>query len=544
MAWSRARFGARLFAGATVISLVLTGCAKIDSGGSAPQQGGGQDNRAVKAGGTMRIALDGEPDKLDPTLARTLVGRNVFASICEKLYDVNEKLEIVPQLAAAAPQVSSDGMTVTIKLRTGLKFADGTVLDAAAVKTSLDRHRTLDGSQRKSELAPVKDVTVTDPATVEIHLSQAFAPLPAVLADRAGMIMSPAALTAKGADFGSAPVCVGPFKFATRVAQDRIEVVKDPNYYDAAKVKLDKVIYKIIADASTRFNNLRSGDIDVLFNVSPINVEELKGIPNLRLVRSEGLGYQGITVNLGNISGVGKAPGTLGAPFAGPFATEAKVRKAFMLSLDREALNRTVFRGVYSPACGPISPASPLSSDAAQACPKHDAAEAKKLLGEAGVQTPAKVSLIIGNTPDGRRIGEAVKSMATEGGFDVQLEPTEFASSLDLTDAGKFQIFQIGWSGRVDPDGNITPFVQTKGSQNIAGYSNPDIDKWLNDARAAQDIGKRKDLYGKVVAKLQEDAPLIYLWRQPNLLGVTDKVGQVQMFGDGLVRFGTAGFVA
>src|SRR5207253_7798312 len=150
------------------------------------------------------------------------------------------------------------------------------------------------------------------------------------------------------------------------------------------------------------------------------------------------------------------------------------------------ALVRTVFRGVYTPACGPISPASPLSSDAAQACPKHDPAEAKKLLGEAGVQTPFKVSLIVGNTPDGRRIGEAVKSMAADGGFDVTIEPTEFASSLDQSDAGKFQVFQIGWSGRVDPDGNLTPFVTTKGSQNIAGYSNPDIDKCLADARATQ----------------------------------------------------------
>ena len=85
--------------------------------------------------------------------------------------------------------------------------------------------------------------------------------------------------------------------------------------------------------------------------------------------------------------------------------------------------------------------------------------------------------------------------------------------------------------------------MQTKGSQNIAGYSNPEIDKWLTDARAEQDTGKRKELYGKVVAKLQEDAPLIYLYRQKNLTGVSDKVGQVKEFGDGLVRVTTAGFV-
>src|SRR5262245_64495240 len=121
MARSRARLGARMIAGAAVFSLVLSGCGKVDNG-SPPPQGSQQDNRAVKAGGTMRVALDGEPDKLDPTLARTLVGRNVFNAICEKLYDINDKLEVVPQLAAAAPEISSDGLTVKIKLRTGLKF--------------------------------------------------------------------------------------------------------------------------------------------------------------------------------------------------------------------------------------------------------------------------------------------------------------------------------------------------------------------------------------------------------------------------------------
>lgn len=543
MTRSRVRGAGRLLVTATALALVVTGCASIDEPQQQQQQPGSEvDSRAVKAGGTLRIALDGEPDQLDPTLARTLVGRNVFNSICEKLYDVNEKLEVVPQLAAALPEVSPDGRTATVKLRTGLKFADGTTMDAAAVKTSLDRHRTLDGSQRKSEMANVRDVTVVDPATVAINLAEPFAPLTAVLADRAGMIMSPAALSS-GKDFATSPVCIGPFKFASRVAQDRIEVVKDANYYDAANVKLDKVVYLTIADDNTRFNNLRSGDIEVQYDVSPINVEEAKGVGNLRLIMNDSLGYQGITINIGNVAGVGKDPGTLAAPFAGPLADDARVRRAFMHSIDREALNRTVFRGVYAPACGPISPASQLSSDAAQACPKHDPAEAKRLLGEAGAAMPLRISLVVANTPDGRRIGEALKSMATEGGFDVQLEPTEFASSLDLTDAGQFQAFQIGWSGRVDPDGNIAQFVTTRGSQNVAGYSNPEVDGWVKEARATQDVNKRRELYGRVIGKLQQDAPLIYLFRQKNILGVNNSVGQIRMYGDGIVRFGTAGFV-
>ena len=523
------------------LALVLSGCSSIDN--KSPAQNPA-DTRQAKAGGTLRVALAGEPDALDPTTARTLVGRTVFTSICEKLYDVNKDLAVVPQLASAMPQFSSDGLSATIKLRTGVKFGDGTAFDAAAVKTSLDRHMTMATSARKSELTSVAKVEVVDPSTVKLTLKSPFTPLTAVLADRAGMVMSPAALQASGDNFGTNPVCVGPFKFSTRVAQDRIEVVKDPNYYDASKVFLDKIIYRIIADGTTRFNNLKSGDIEVLDAVVATDVDALKADANLTLLSSDSLGYQGITVNLGNVAGVGKPGGTLAAPLASAMATDPRVRQAFEMSLDRDAINKVVFRGQFTPACGPISAASPYSSDAAQACPKFDPAGAKALLTQAGVTVPFKVSMIIGNTPEGARLGEAIQAQAKEGGFDLQLVPVEFAASLTQTDAGQYQMFAIGWSGRVDPDGNIANFVRTSGSQNITGYSNPQVDKMLDDARATDDLNKRKDLYGKVITQLHQDAPLIYLYRQKNFTGVAKSVVGVQVFGDGLLRFVTAGFAA
>jgi peptide/nickel transport system substrate-binding protein len=137
------------------------------------------------------------------------------------------------------------------------------------------------------------------------------------------------------------------------------------------------------------------------------------------------------------------------------------VRQAFEMSLNREAINQVVFRGQFTPACGPISAASPFSSDAAQACPKQDPAGAKALLATTGLSTPVKVSMVIGNTADARRLGEAIQAQVKEGGFDLELQPVEFAASLTQTDSGKYQMFQIGWSGRVDPDGNIANFVRT-----------------------------------------------------------------------------------
>jgi peptide/nickel transport system substrate-binding protein len=123
------------------------------------------------------------------------------------------------------------------------------------------------------------------------------------------------------------------------------------------------------------------------------------------------------------------------------------------------------------------------------------------------------------------------------------LEPTEFAAALDLTDAGKYQMFRIGWSGQVDADGNITRFFQTKGSSNNSGYSNPQVDQWLKDARSTQDIAKRKELYGKVITQIHEDAPIIYLYRTKNQIGVSNKVSQVRMYSDYIMRLEEAGFV-
>jgi peptide/nickel transport system substrate-binding protein len=176
-----------------MVAFTLAACSSIDSGKPQPSA---NDNRPARAGGTLRIALDAEPDALDPTLARTLVGRTVFNAICEKLYDVDSQLAVIPQLAAALPEFATDGLSATIKLRSGVKFADGTSLDATAVKRSLDRHMTLEASARKSELLSVAAVETVDPSTVRIRLKQPFTPLTAVLADRAGMIMSPQALDA------------------------------------------------------------------------------------------------------------------------------------------------------------------------------------------------------------------------------------------------------------------------------------------------------------------------------------------------------------
>src|SRR4051812_46885296 len=156
---------------------------------------------AAQAQTTLRIGLAEDPDILDPTLARTYAGRIVFASFCDKLFDIDEKLNIVPQLALSYT-TSDDGKEVAIKLRPGVKFHDGEAFDGAAAKFSLDRHLTMQGSFRKPELASVDHVDVVDPLTIKIVLKSPYSPLIAQLTDRAGMMVSPKAAKDAGDKFG------------------------------------------------------------------------------------------------------------------------------------------------------------------------------------------------------------------------------------------------------------------------------------------------------------------------------------------------------
>ena len=540
-----------LVVAATVLSLAAAGCSAVTpagtaatgsttgAGGAAGADSFGEPAQAgqVKDGGALVMALSAEPDQLDPSLSRSLYSRYVFHAMCQKLYDVDSSAKIVPQLATALPTVSDGGKTVTIPVMEGAKFADGTTFDAAAVTSTFERNLTLEGSGRKSELGPITSVEATDAKTVVVHLSKPFAPLTAALTDRAGMILSPTATKALGKKFSTAPVCVGPFKFAKRVPQNSIELVKDPNFYDAAKVHLDSISYRIITDASIRAANLRSGDVQVADSLSAQDVPSLSMESALTVLQSQSLGYQGVTFNVGNVNGVGSPTKTIDRPEA----KNPKVRQAFELAIDRAGLVKVIFNNFNTVACSPISPKSEFSSKGAQQCTSHDPAKAKALLKEAGVTTPFPIDMIISNNPDSLRLAQALQSMVKEGGFDLKIKPVEYASLLDQQDRGAFSLLQLGWSGRIDPDANITNFVGTGGSQNVAGYSDPAVDSLLDKARQGQDIATRKDVYAQVITKLHEADPLIYLYRQRNLTGVSNTVKGVQVFPDGVVRLAFAG---
>src|SRR5262245_65027550 len=178
--------------------------------------------QAPAAAQTLRIGLQEHPDRLDPAQGGTFVGRIVFAALCDKLIDVDAKLNYRPQLAREWAW-DENGKILTLKLRPGVIFHDGTPLDAEAVKVNLERYRTADYSRRKGEVKSIANVAVVDQTTVRIELSEPDAPLLSVLADRAGMMLSPKALAGAGENIANDPIFAEQFRFVSEVACEELD---------------------------------------------------------------------------------------------------------------------------------------------------------------------------------------------------------------------------------------------------------------------------------------------------------------------------------
>jgi peptide/nickel transport system substrate-binding protein len=472
---------------------------------------------------TLRIGLAEDPDILDPTLARTYVGRIVFAAFCDKLFDIDQKLNVVPQLALGY-DTAPDGLSVTVKLRPNVKFHDGEQFNADAAKYSLDRHMTMSGSFRKPELAVVDHVEAVDPLTIKIALKTPFAPLIAQLTDRSGMMVSPKAAKEAGDKFGLHPVCAGPYKFVERVPQDRIVGEKFADYWNKDNVHIDRVVYLPISDDTVRLANLKSGGLDLIERALATDIKDIRADPKLKLATALGLGYMGIDINIGS-----------GERAKNPLGKSAAVRQALDAAIDREAVNQVVFNGEFVPGNQWVSPENSYYQQAFPV-PKRDVAKAKALLKEAGVATPFDVDFMVPKGAEPQAVAEVVQAMAGEIGINMKIRVTEFATSLKQAEAGEYEAYLLGWSGRSDPDGNLYSFYRCKAPLNYPGSCSPDVDKLLDESRVPSDQAQRKAIYEKLTRRLLDDESIIYLYHPRMLIAHTVRLEGYRQLPDGMVR--------
>ncbi|MFT8243528.1 ABC transporter substrate-binding protein [Roseomonas sp. BN140053] len=470
----------------------------------------------------LTVGLAGDPGVLDPAQSGNFIDRNVFAALCDKLIDTDAEMNYVPQLATSW-EWSEDRRTLTLRLRDGVQFQDGTRFDAAAVKVNLDRFKTMPRSVRRAELAALERVEVVDPLTVRLQLSVPYGPLLAVLADRSGMMLSPTAIQQQGEAIAQRPVCAGPFAFTERVAQDRIVVDRFPGYWNAAAITIDRIIYRPITDSTVRLVNLQSGQLQIADQLAPTDVPAVQANPRLHFARHVAAAYRTLQFNVAH-----------GPRADTPLGRDPRLRQALEKAIDREAINQVVFNGLFVPSNQTEAPGSRYWN------PDHpvrgvDLAGARALLQQAGVSR-SSFTLSLANSPIDAQIGEVIQAMAREAGFEVKLQQIESNAGNQQNLAGEFDAALLTWSGRSDPDANLSIWMACNGPFNFGHYCNPRMDALLTEARSLSEPSSRIPLYRQVVDLYRADMPQIILYHYTWLWGLSERVEGFVPNADGLIR--------
>lgn len=470
----------------------------------------------------LRFGLQADPTTLDPAQSTAYIERIVFAAVCDKLIEIDAGLNYVPQLATEW-HWAADGLALTLKLRAGVLFQDGEPLDAEAVRQNIERYKTAPYSRRQAELKPVKAVTVIDPLTVRLELSEPYAPLLAQLADRAGMMVSPKAIRELGEKLAGRPVCAGPYRLTEWVRQDRVVFEKFDRYWNAKAVQIDRVSYLPIIDDAVRLTNLRAGSLQLTERVAPTDLATVRGDARLKLYDSASLGYRLLAINTNK----GELART-------PLGSNAKLREAFELAIDRRIINQVAFDGAFIPSNQPEAPGTPYFAKA-YPVPARDLARAKALVAENGAQR-IPVNLIIGTDPLDARVAEIIQAMAGEAGFDVKLEVLEASTLLSRYSSGNFEVAFVIWSGRVDPDANIALWVACDGFVNYGKYCDQELDDLLRRARSSTVQADRAQLYAEAAAIYLTTRPYLFLYHLKWFWGASAKLSGIVPHPDGIIR--------
>ena len=293
-----------------------------------------------RRGGTLRCNMGTEFIGLDPQGPSSAYDRNFYTSVFNGLVTVDPSLRVIPALALSWTQ--PDPKTYVFKLRQGVRFHDGTPFDAAAVKFNFDY--ILDpknNSQRRPEIISVDRVDVVDRSTVRITLKNPFSPFLAIIADRAGYMVSPTARQKLGKDMARNPVGTGPFKFVEWQRDDHLRVHRNEEYFDKSLPYLDEIVYRPIVDQSVGLTELRTGNVDFAYSfaIDPKDIPTVRASNSLRFLEAPGVGYEGFQLNVSS----------------GPLANKA-LREAFSLALDRAIILGIAYSNIGRSANGPFPP--------------------------------------------------------------------------------------------------------------------------------------------------------------------------------------------
>src|SRR5205809_1442476 len=511
-------------------AILLAACGQQPAGGGTASPSAGAK---AAYGGTLTFALENDPANLDPMLSGLFVDRNIHYAMYDSLVRVDPNGSIIPWVTESW-KYTDDAKSVTFTLRKDVKFHDGSVFDADAVKWNIERYIQTKGSSRTADLSSVDTVTVVDASTVRFNLKAAFSPLLGALVDRAGMMVSRKVVEAMGADFTLKPfkAGTGPFILTEAVKNDHYTLEKNPDWWgtdkDGNKLPyLDKIIVKPIIDADVRLTNLRTGDLQIINQLNGKDVPAVQSDPTLTYQQVGSFSWNSLVPN--------EAPGYI--------FNEKRYVKAVAMAIDRdEILAKGPAQGVGLVGYGPISPAHFAYDPSFKPWPKADPEGAKKLIADVG-RGPLKFELLV---PSGDaatlQLAQLIQAELLKADITMDLKSGTLADIVTLQQQHKHPgMTFVRCSGRLAPDGNTYDFVVTGQPNNDSSYSNAQVDTLMKQQRAEPDPAKRKTLLQQAQQIFTVDDPSrVWFGFTISALTSVKSVAGMESYPDRIPRFQTA----
>jgi peptide/nickel transport system substrate-binding protein len=444
----------------------------------------------------------------------------VARAIYDPLIELDEQGNLQPGLIERWER--TDDTTFLFHVRPGVKFHDGTALDAEAVKFHFDRHMDPEtASLRKSEFGPFDRAEITGPMTVKLTLKEPYSPFPFALFDWAGFVISPAAYKQWGKDdYRMHPAGTGPFKLVSYAKDQQTVVERNPDYWRAGEPLLESVTFRAIPLNATRLTELRSGGVHIAEDLPFQDFARLKEMSDVVVSEKKGFRWDGFMFNSR------KEPWT-----------NQKLRQAVNWAVDREAIHQTVYFETGLIGYDTFLPGTPYYDPSYKPFTR-DLDRAKQLMAESGAPSGLQMNGLIYQDQPYEKALQIVQANLAELGINLSITVRDLASVTESFQKGEYD-FSVNWWGyRPDPDQWISGKFHSKGSQNYYGfYSNPEADRLIEQARRTSDQAERVRLYRQLALQMNEDAVHIFFHYGSNIKGLSPKVQGFTHFLDSMIRY-------
>ncbi len=491
-------------AASTSSSAAAGGTSTAATTSSSSSASSSSTSASPQKGGTLTVALDGAPDSLDPQISVTIVSNQIRENIYERLIQYGPKLQNFHPMLATSWTISPNGLQYTFQLRHGVEFSDGHPFTSADVVFTYNRMESkAEASPQVSNWTDITSVKALGPYAVQFNLAKPFAPFMETLESWQILPNEPKV------DFAKTPIGTGPFMMKTWVPNGHITLVKNPHYWQPGRPYLNSVVFDFVPSSQTRVVDLETGSANVLNSVPFDRVQELAKNTKVNLLQANGFVRDTLGFN------------DTKAPFNNPL-----VRQALSMAIDRSLIVKTIMFGYATATSDPILPGSPWYDQSADNVLSYNMTKAKQLLAKAGYPHGFSTTIKVSPTyPQEVQMAQVIQQAWQQLGVKAKIDQLEWSTWIQQVVVQKnFGVEIVLHSNGPGPDAWTYNWLITKGSVNLVNYSNPQMDKLLNEGRQTSNLQQQIKIYGQVQQLFAQQAPWTNIDYEKTLAATTKNV--------------------